>query len=70
VVIRLTPRFLSDDMVGLKQAAIAGLGIAALDQEHSGAYCPLGLLVIPRSRLSFPTGGAFCPPSAFYRKRS
>src|SRR6202043_239661 len=27
VVIRLTPRLLSDDMIGLKQAAIAGLGI-------------------------------------------
>jgi len=26
----LTPRLLSDDMVGLKQAAIAGLGIVAL----------------------------------------
>jgi DNA-binding transcriptional LysR family regulator len=30
VVIPLTPRLLSDDMVGLKQAAIAGLGIVAL----------------------------------------
>ena len=30
VVIRLTPRLLSDDMIGLKQAAIAGLGIVAL----------------------------------------
>ena len=30
VVMRLTPRFLSDDMIGLKQAAIAGLGIVAL----------------------------------------
>jgi DNA-binding transcriptional LysR family regulator len=30
VVMRLTPRLLSDDMIGLKQAAIAGLGIAAL----------------------------------------
>ena len=29
-VIHLTPRLLSDDMVGLKQAAIAGLGIVAL----------------------------------------
>jgi DNA-binding transcriptional LysR family regulator len=29
VVIRLTPRLLSDDMIGLKQAAIAGLGIVA-----------------------------------------
>ena len=26
----LTPRLMSDDMVGLKQAAIAGLGIVAL----------------------------------------
>jgi DNA-binding transcriptional LysR family regulator len=30
VVIRLKPRLLSDDMIGLKQAAIAGLGIVAL----------------------------------------
>jgi DNA-binding transcriptional LysR family regulator len=30
VVIRLTPRLLSDDMIGLKQAAIAGLGTVAL----------------------------------------
>jgi DNA-binding transcriptional LysR family regulator len=30
VVIRLTPRLLSDDMIGLKRAAIAGLGIVAL----------------------------------------
>ena len=29
---RLTPRLLSDDMIGLKQAAIAGLGIVALRQ--------------------------------------
>ena len=26
----LTPRLLSDDMIGLKQAAIAGLGVVAL----------------------------------------
>jgi DNA-binding transcriptional LysR family regulator len=32
VVMRLTPRLLSDDMIGLKQAAIAGLGIVALRQ--------------------------------------
>jgi len=43
VVIRLTPRLLSDDMIGLKQAAIAGLGIVALpgyvcrDDVRSGA---------------------------------
>jgi DNA-binding transcriptional LysR family regulator len=30
VAVRLTPRLLSDDMIGLKQAAIAGLGIVAL----------------------------------------
>jgi DNA-binding transcriptional LysR family regulator len=30
VVMRLTPRLLSDDMIALKQAAIAGLGIVAL----------------------------------------
>jgi DNA-binding transcriptional LysR family regulator len=30
VVVPLTPRLMSDDMVGLKQAAIAGLGIVAL----------------------------------------
>jgi DNA-binding transcriptional LysR family regulator len=30
VVMRLTPRLLSDDMIGLKQAAIAGLGVVAL----------------------------------------
>jgi DNA-binding transcriptional LysR family regulator len=43
VVIRLSPRLLSDDMIGLKQAAIAGLGIVALpgyvcrDEVQSGA---------------------------------
>jgi len=43
VVLHLTPRFLSDDTVGLKQAAIAGLGIVALpayvcrDEVRSGA---------------------------------
>jgi DNA-binding transcriptional LysR family regulator len=43
VVLHLTPRLLSDDMVGLKQAAIAGLGIVALpayvcrDEVRSGA---------------------------------
>ena len=30
VVMPLTPRLLSDDMIGLKQAAIAGLGVVAL----------------------------------------
>jgi hypothetical protein len=30
VVMPLTPRLLSDDMIGLKQAVIAGLGIVAL----------------------------------------
>jgi DNA-binding transcriptional LysR family regulator len=30
VVVRLTPRLSSDDVVGLKQAAVAGLGIVAL----------------------------------------
>jgi DNA-binding transcriptional LysR family regulator len=29
-IVSLTPRLLSDDMIGLKQAAIAGLGIVAL----------------------------------------
>ena len=39
----LTPRLLSDDMIGLKQAAIAGLGVVALpgyvcrDEVRSGA---------------------------------
>lgn len=43
VVIPLTPRLLSDDMIGLKQAAIAGLGVVALpgyvcrDEVRSGA---------------------------------
>jgi DNA-binding transcriptional LysR family regulator len=43
IVIRLKPRLLSDDMAGLKQAAIAGLGIVALpayvccDEVRSGA---------------------------------
>jgi DNA-binding transcriptional LysR family regulator len=43
VVMRLAPRLLSDDMIGLKQAAIAGLGIVALpgyvcrDDVRSGA---------------------------------
>ena len=43
VVVHLTPRLLSDDMVGLKQAAIVGLGIVALpayvcrDEVRSGA---------------------------------
>jgi DNA-binding transcriptional LysR family regulator len=42
VVIPLTPRFVSDDMTGLKQAAIAGLGLVALpgyvcrDEVRSG----------------------------------
>jgi DNA-binding transcriptional LysR family regulator len=43
VVMRLTPRLLSDDMIGLKQAAIAGVGIVALpgyvcrEEVRSGA---------------------------------
>ena len=43
VVMTLTPRLLSDDMIGLKQAAIAGLGIVALpayvcrEEVQSGA---------------------------------
>jgi DNA-binding transcriptional LysR family regulator len=42
-IVPLTPRLLSDDMVGLKQAAMAGLGIVALpgyvcrDEMRSGA---------------------------------
>jgi DNA-binding transcriptional LysR family regulator len=42
-VMALAPRFVSDDMIGLKQAAIAGLGIVALpgyvcrDEVRSGA---------------------------------
>ena len=48
VVMRLTPRLLSDDMIGLKQAAIAGLGIVALpgyvcrEDVRSGAL-PAGI---------------------------
>src|SRR5712692_8315584 len=43
VVMALAPRLLSDDMIGLKQAAIAGLGVVALpgyvcrDEVRSGA---------------------------------
>jgi DNA-binding transcriptional LysR family regulator len=43
VIVPLTPRLMSDDTVGLRQAAIAGLGIAALpgyvcrDELRSGA---------------------------------
>lgn len=43
VVVPLTPRLMSDDMIGLKQAAITGLGIVALpgyvcrEELHSGA---------------------------------
>jgi len=43
VVMPLSPRLLSDDMIGLKQAAIAGLGVVALpgyvcrDEVRSGA---------------------------------
>jgi DNA-binding transcriptional LysR family regulator len=43
VVVPLAPRLMSDDMIGLKQAAIAGLGIVALpgyvcrDEARSGA---------------------------------
>jgi DNA-binding transcriptional LysR family regulator len=43
VTVSLTPRLMSDDMIGLKQAAIAGLGIVALpgyicrDELRSGA---------------------------------
>jgi len=43
VVIPLAPRLLSDDMIGLKQAAIVGLGVVALpgyvcrDEVRSGA---------------------------------
>jgi DNA-binding transcriptional LysR family regulator len=43
VVVPITPRLSSDDMVGLKQAAIAGLGVVALpgyvcrDEMRSGA---------------------------------
>ncbi len=45
VIMPLTPRLLSDDMVGLKQAAIAGLGVVALpgyicrDEVRSGQLC-------------------------------
>jgi hypothetical protein len=47
VVIRLTPRLLSDDMIGLKQVAIAGTRCPAtfvarmFDQEHSGVFARL-----------------------------
>ena len=73
VVIPLTPRLLSDDMIGLKQAAIAGLGVVALPgyvcredvrSGHCGGCCPRGLPAISRSPLSFPTGRAFCRRSA------
>jgi DNA-binding transcriptional LysR family regulator len=43
VVVPLAPRLLSDDMVSLKQAAMAGLGIVALpgyvcrDEQKTGA---------------------------------
>ena len=43
VIVALTPRLMSDDMIGLKQAAIAGLGLIALpgyvcrDELRSGA---------------------------------
>jgi DNA-binding transcriptional LysR family regulator len=43
IVVPLTPRLLGDDMVGLKQAAIKGLGVVALPgyicrpEVHSGA---------------------------------
>jgi hypothetical protein len=72
---RLTPRILSDDMIGLKQAAI-GPGWASLrcratsvvkkfGQAHCGRYYRPGLPTIPRSRLLFRTGKACCHPSAF-----
>jgi DNA-binding transcriptional LysR family regulator len=73
VVMPLAPRLLSDDMIGLKQAAIV---VSALwrcpvmsvatksDREHCGEYCLPGLLAIRRLRLSFPTGRACCHRSA------
>ena len=45
VVIPLTPRLLCDDMIALKQAAIAGLGVVALpgyvcrEDVRLGALC-------------------------------
>jgi hypothetical protein len=35
VDVRLTPRLLSDDMIGLKQAKIAGLGIVAFPERSN-----------------------------------
>lgn len=45
VVIPLTPRLLSDDMIGLKQAAIAGLGIVALPSYVCREETKTGALV-------------------------
>jgi DNA-binding transcriptional LysR family regulator len=47
VIVPLTPRLLSDDMIGLKHAAVAGLGIVALpgyicrDEVRSGSLRPV-----------------------------
>jgi len=68
VMVQLKPRLLNDDMFGLKQAAIAGLGAVALpgyvcrDEVRSGALrrvLPARFLAIPRSPLSFRTDRAF-----------
>ena len=70
---RLTPRLLSDDMVGLKHAAIAGLGIVALpgyvcrEELRSGALrrvLPTWLAGDSTLTALFPTGKAFCLQSA------
>jgi DNA-binding transcriptional LysR family regulator len=73
VIMPLTPRLSCDDMIALKQAAIAGLGVVALpgmsvaktsDWEHCAGCSLTGLPAIPQSRLSFPTGAAFSPRCA------
>jgi DNA-binding transcriptional LysR family regulator len=67
MIIPLAPRLLSDDMIGLKQAAIASLDVVALpgyvcrDEVRSGTLrrvLPSWLAGDSTSRLSFPIGRA------------
>jgi len=82
VVVRLTPRLLSDDMITSRPQSPASAlsrcpvtsAAKKFDREHCGGCCPPGSLAIPRSRLSFPTGRDLChrsaPSSIIWRQSS
>lgn len=75
-ILPLTPRLLSDDIVGLKQAAISGLGIVVLPgytgpedgvRASCAGFCPIGRQGLHPDRVFVMPSGAASLGSGFRR---